>query len=99
MEMVRRRIAIDVLVSGNLTAAITKQIKKDLAKDPTVKIIWYTNSKRKAEELLVPAAEGVLEALGIEGGGDPTNWRKWYYGQSLCCGCFRQSRDIASCEA
>ena len=68
MEMVRRRIAIDVLVSGNLTAAITKQIKKDLAKDPTVKIIWYTNSKRKAEELLVPAAEGVLEALGIEGG-------------------------------
>ena len=67
MEMARRRITIDVLVSGNPTWAIRKQIKKDLKKDPTMKIIWYTNSKRKAEESLVPSAEAVLEELNIEG--------------------------------
>mmetsp|Transcript_11434 Transcript_11434/g.25104 ORF Transcript_11434/g.25104 Transcript_11434/m.25104 type:complete len:717 (-) Transcript_11434:43-2193(-) len=66
-EMARRRITIDVLVSGNPTLAIRKRIKKDLKKDPTMKIIWYTNSKTKAEESLVPSAEGVLEELGIVG--------------------------------
>eukprot|EP00580_Thalassiosira_gravida_P005591 CAMPEP_0201654552 /NCGR_PEP_ID=MMETSP0493-20130528/45557_1 /ASSEMBLY_ACC=CAM_ASM_000838 /TAXON_ID=420259 /ORGANISM="Thalassiosira gravida, Strain GMp14c1" /LENGTH=392 /DNA_ID=CAMNT_0048131113 /DNA_START=666 /DNA_END=1844 /DNA_ORIENTATION=- len=67
MEMTRRRITIDVLITGNPTAAITKRIKKDLKKDPSMKIIWYTNSKMKAEESLVPAAENVLNELKLPG--------------------------------
>ena len=67
MEMARRRIMIDILTSGNPTLAITKWIKKDLKNDPTMKIIWYTNSKPKAENSLMPSAEGVLEELGIDG--------------------------------
>ena len=39
-EMARRRIMIDVVVSGNPTQAMRKTIKGDLTKDPTMKIIW-----------------------------------------------------------
>ena len=66
-EMARRRITMDVLVSGCPTSNIAKRSKKDLKKDPTMKMIWYTNSKTKAEESLVPSAEKILEELGIEG--------------------------------
>lgn len=66
MEMARRRITIDVMVNGNPTLAITKRIKKDLKKDPTMKVIWYTNSKYTAENSLVPAAESILEELGMD---------------------------------
>ena len=63
--MAWRRITIDVFVSGNPTLAIHHRIKKDLKENPTMKIIWYTNSKKKAEEYLVPSAEAVLEELNI----------------------------------
>ena len=61
------QIIIDVLVSGNPTHVIRKRIKKGLKKDPSIRIIWYTNSKMKAEESLVSAAEAVLEELNILG--------------------------------
>ena len=69
MEMARRRITIDVVVSGSPTFTIRKRIKKDLTDRSTMKIIWYTNSKKKVEESLVPSAEAeaVLEELNIEG--------------------------------
>ena len=67
MEMARRRITIDVNVNGNPTHAITKRIKKDLKKEPSMMLIWYANSKYKPENSLVPAAEKILEELGMDG--------------------------------
>ena len=58
---------MDVLLSGSPTLNIAKRSKKALKKDATMKMIWYTNSKTKAKESLVPSAEKVLEELGIEG--------------------------------
>ena len=66
-DMCRRRIYIDIVSSGTPTRTCTTCIKLDLRDNPTQKIIWYTNSKTKAEESLVPAAENVLDTLGIEG--------------------------------
>ena len=65
-DMCRRRIYIDVVSSGTPTRTCTTCIKLDLQHDPTQKIIWYTNSKMKAEESLVPAAEKVLDTLGLD---------------------------------
>ncbi len=44
----------------------TTCIKLDLKDNPLQKIIWYTNSKMKAEELLVSALENVLDTLGLD---------------------------------
>ena len=66
-DMCRRRIYIDIVSSGTPTRTCTTCIKLDLSSNPTQKIIWYTNSKTKAEESLVPAAENVLDILGLDG--------------------------------
>ena len=65
-DMCRRRIYIDIVSSGTPTRTCTTCIKLDLQHDPSHKIIWYTNSKMKAEESLVPASENVLDTLGLD---------------------------------
>jgi len=63
----RRRVFIDVASSGNPTKTCRTCIKLDLKENPNQKIIWYTNSKKKAEESLVPSAESVMDEIGMEG--------------------------------
>ena len=65
-DMCRRRIYIDIVSSGTPTRTCTTCIKLDLQDNPSQKIIWYTNSKMKAEESLVPASENVLDTLGLD---------------------------------
>ena len=65
--MNRRRIAIDVVTSGNPVRSVAKLLKLDLASNNDQKIIWYTSSKKKAEESLVPAAKNAMDSLGICG--------------------------------
>ncbi|KAL7548847.1 hypothetical protein ACHAWF_015173 [Thalassiosira exigua] len=66
-DMCKRRIFFEVVVSGNPAQSCATCIKQDLALNKDNKIIWYTNSKRKAEESLVPSAENVMDSLGIDG--------------------------------
>ena len=79
-EMSRRRIFFDVQISGNPSASVRSSLKVDYQTHLSdannnnsnesgrpMKVIIYTNSKKKAEESLTPSAEKVLDSLGIEG--------------------------------
>lgn len=65
--MSRRRIFLHVEVSGNPTLSARHNIEIDLKQNPNQKVVWYTNSKKKAEESLVPTSELLLDSLGIDG--------------------------------
>ena len=67
LGMDRRRICIDVVVSGNPISSIRSSLTNDYNDNHTQKVIIYTNSKKKAEESLVTSCEAVLEKLNIEG--------------------------------
>jgi len=66
-DMNRRRIFIDVVSSGSPSRTSSTCIKMDLFVNQDQKIIWYTNSKMKAEDSLVPSAENAMDKLGIDG--------------------------------
>ncbi|KAL7529642.1 hypothetical protein ACHAWF_003062 [Thalassiosira exigua] len=66
-SMNRRRFFFEVVGSGNPTQTTATCIGQDLERKPEMKVIWYTNSKRKAEDSMVPAAENALDRLGIDG--------------------------------
>ena len=55
------------MTSGNPIKSAARCITTDLHRDHNQKIIWYTSSKKKAEESLIQAVENVMDALGING--------------------------------
>ena len=61
-DMCRRRIFFDVLSFENPAMSCGTCIRLDLQNDPNQKVIWYTNSKKKAKESFVPSAENILDA-------------------------------------
>ena len=65
--MNRRRIFFEVVVSGKPTATCATSLKLDLKADPTIKVIWYANSKAKAEDSMVPSAENKMDQLRMDG--------------------------------
>ena len=62
--MLPNNLVVDSI--DRIIAISNAMAKSDLRDDPIQKIIWYTNSKTKAEESLVLAVENVLDILGIE---------------------------------
>ena len=65
--MNKRRIFFEVVASGNPTKTTATCIGQDLDANPDLKVIWYTNSKKKAEESMVPTAENLMDKAGIDG--------------------------------
>ena len=101
-EMSRRRIFFDVQISGNPSASVRSSLKVDYQTHLSdannnksnesarpMKVIIYTNSKKKAEESLTPSAEKVLDSLGIEGEVMPLTGhrRLWYNAKGIFDGC------------
>ena len=66
-EMNRRRIFLDCVTSGSPTLTCSSSMRLDLRDHPDIKIIWYTNSKKKAQESMVPSAENNLDKSGRDG--------------------------------
>ena len=66
-EMNRRRIFLDCVASGSPTLTCSSSMRLDLRDHPDIKIIWYTNSKKKAQESMVPSAENNLDKSGRDG--------------------------------
>ena len=66
-DMNRRRIFFDVQVTGNPTLSIRSSLKNDFQKHPDIKAIVYTNSKKKAEESIMPMIEKVLNQCKVPG--------------------------------
>ena len=65
--MNKRLIFFEVVVSGNPTQSTANCIRHDYQRDSDMNIIWYTDSKKKAEESLVPSSKNILDTLGIDG--------------------------------
>ncbi len=61
LELSCCKITFDVLVSGNLSSLITKNVTKDYKAKTTMKAIIYTNSKMQALGLITNAMEKVLQ--------------------------------------
>ena len=57
----------NVVVAGNPAQSTATCIKQDYQMHPTMNVIQYTNSKKKAEDSLVPSSENILDSLGIGG--------------------------------
>jgi superfamily II DNA helicase RecQ len=63
-KMNRRTISIDVLFSGNPTVTVGSSLRRYYyASNLDSKTIVYTNSKKSAEETLVPMGQGILAKL------------------------------------
>ena len=65
-DMNCRRIFFDVAPSGNVTRTCAICIRADLNDNPNQKVLWYTNLRHKADNLLVPSAENILDKLGVD---------------------------------
>ncbi len=61
LELSRRGIGFDVVISGNPTSSIVKSLSKDYKNPTTMKTIVYTNSKAAAMGSLSKALECMLE--------------------------------------
>ena len=72
LELSRRGIGLDVVISGNPTSSIVKCMSSDYKIPTTTKTIVYTNSKRAAMGSLSKALEAMLEKC-------ERNWRNSGY--------------------
>jgi ATP-dependent DNA helicase RecQ/bloom syndrome protein len=62
-KMNRRSISIDVLFSGNPTLTVGSSLNRYYSSNHDSKSIVYTNSKKSAEESLVPMGQALLNKL------------------------------------
>ena len=62
-----RRIFFDIVVAGNPSVSVQSSIIEDYQRKPEMKTIVCKNSKKKAEESLLPTATKILDKLGLSG--------------------------------
>ncbi|KAL7524738.1 hypothetical protein ACHAWF_002535 [Thalassiosira exigua] len=93
-SMNKRRIFFEIVASGNPGATTATCIGQDLQANRNQKIIWYTNSKRKAEETMVPSAENMLDKLGIDGESMPCTGDSGIAQKSFTLAAFRGDKDL-----
>ncbi len=61
LELSRRGIHFDVIISGNPLSAVTSSSKQDYKHPTDMQTIMYTNSKQQAVGSISAAMESVLE--------------------------------------
>ena len=61
LELARRRIHFDVIISGNPLSAVTSSAKQDYKHETDMQTIVYTNSKQQAVGSISAAMESLLE--------------------------------------